>query len=65
MKKFILVFSLLIVGMASFADSWFTIHKVEYRKWSMDKESTCIFITTLNTSFVTNFPDFGTVQKTF
>ena len=44
MKKFILVFGLLLVGMASFADSWFTIHKVEHRNFSMDEESTCIFL---------------------
>ena len=44
MKKFILVFGLLLVGMASFADSWFTIHDVQHRKWSMDEESTCIFL---------------------
>ena len=44
MKKFILVFSLLMIGMASFADSWFTIHDVQHRKFSMDEESTCIFL---------------------
>lgn len=44
MKKFILVFSLLMIGMASFADSWFNIHSIEHRKWSMEEESTCVFL---------------------
>lgn len=44
MKRFILVFSLLMIGMASFADSWFNIDGVQHRKFSMEEESTCIFI---------------------
>ena len=44
MKRFILVLGLLLVGVASFADSWFTIDKVEPRKFSMEEESTCIFM---------------------
>lgn len=44
MKRFILVLGLLMVGLCSFADSWFNIDGVQHRKFSMEEESTCIFI---------------------
>ena len=44
MRKIFIALILMMIGMASFADSWFTILDVQHRKFSMDEESTCIFL---------------------